>query len=89
MDFYNLYNHGFARVAACTLPIRMVQPLANAEAARTDVQLQAAPLQAQLVTDPRPLEEQTDVLDALDRVVRGDSTGAGNSPSTHPTDGRH
>ncbi|HEY3337193.1 MAG TPA: NAD(+) synthase [Propionicimonas sp.] len=32
MDFYNLYDHGFARVAACTLPIRMVQPLANAEA---------------------------------------------------------
>ncbi|MCC6495494.1 MAG: NAD(+) synthase, partial [Propionibacteriaceae bacterium] len=32
MDFYNLYSHGFARVAACTLPIRMVQPRANAEA---------------------------------------------------------
>jgi NAD+ synthase (glutamine-hydrolysing) len=32
MDFYNLYSHGFARVAACTLPILMVQPRANAEA---------------------------------------------------------
>ena len=32
MDFHNLYRHGFARVAACTLPIRMVQPRANAEA---------------------------------------------------------
>jgi NAD+ synthase (glutamine-hydrolysing) len=32
MDFYNLYSHGFARVAACTHPIRMVQPMANAEA---------------------------------------------------------
>ena len=32
MDFYNLYAHGFARVAACTLPITMVQPRANAEA---------------------------------------------------------
>ena len=32
MDFFNLYAHGFARVAACTLPIRMVQPQANAEA---------------------------------------------------------
>lgn len=32
MDFYNLYSHGFARVAACTLPIAMVQPQANAEA---------------------------------------------------------
>ncbi len=32
MDFYNLYQHGFVRVAACTLPIRLVQPLANAAA---------------------------------------------------------
>ncbi|WP_300079468.1 NAD(+) synthase [Propioniciclava sp.] len=32
MDFYNLYAHGFARVAACTLPIAMVQPRRNAEA---------------------------------------------------------
>ena len=32
MDFYNLYSHGFARVAACTLPITLVQPQVNAEA---------------------------------------------------------
>ena len=32
MDFFNLYAHGFARVAACTLPIAMVQPRKNAEA---------------------------------------------------------
>ncbi|MCA0295477.1 MAG: NAD(+) synthase [Actinobacteria bacterium] len=32
MDFFNLYAHGFARVAACTLPITMVTPRANAEA---------------------------------------------------------
>ena len=32
MDFFNLYAHGFARVAACTLPIRMVDPRANAAA---------------------------------------------------------
>ncbi len=32
MDFYNLYSHGFTRVAACTFGIRMVQPMANAEA---------------------------------------------------------
>ena len=32
MDFYNLYSHGFARVAACTFGIRMVQPMANAQA---------------------------------------------------------
>lgn len=32
MDFYNLYAHGFARVAACTGPITLVQPQQNAEA---------------------------------------------------------
>ncbi|HML52229.1 MAG TPA: NAD(+) synthase [Propionicimonas sp.] len=33
MDFFNLYAHGFARVAACTGPITLTQPRANAEAA--------------------------------------------------------
>ncbi len=32
MDFFNLYEHGFARVASCTFPITMVQPQRNAEA---------------------------------------------------------
>lgn len=32
MDFFNAYDQGFARVAACTLPIRLVDPRANAEA---------------------------------------------------------
>ncbi len=32
MDFFNLYSHGFARVAACTLPVTLVQPQRNAEA---------------------------------------------------------
>ena len=32
MDFFNLHSHGFVRVAACTLPITLVDPLANAEA---------------------------------------------------------
>src|SRR5699024_6658720 len=31
-DFRNLYRHGFARVAACTLPVTMGDPPANAEA---------------------------------------------------------
>jgi NAD+ synthase (glutamine-hydrolysing) len=31
-DFRNLYRHGFARVAACTLPVTMADPRANAEA---------------------------------------------------------
>lgn len=32
MDFRNLYRHGFARVAACTLPVTMADPHANAAA---------------------------------------------------------
>ena len=32
MEFRNLYDHGFVRVAAATLPITMVQPQVNAEA---------------------------------------------------------
>lgn len=31
MEFANLYSHGFVRVAACTLPIALVQPARNAE----------------------------------------------------------
>ncbi|GAW50854.1 MULTISPECIES: NAD(+) synthase [unclassified Nocardioides] len=32
MDFYSAYAHGFARVAACTVPVRVADPVANAEA---------------------------------------------------------
>ncbi|MGO4130227.1 NAD(+) synthase [Janibacter sp. RAF52] len=31
-DFRNLYRHGFARIAACTLPVTMADPQANAAA---------------------------------------------------------
>ena len=30
MDFYSAYAHGFARVAACTVPVRVADPAANA-----------------------------------------------------------
>ena len=30
MDFYSAYAHGFARVAACTLPVTVSDPAANA-----------------------------------------------------------
>ncbi|MFC7502528.1 NAD(+) synthase [Nocardioides sp. CPCC 206347] len=30
MDFYSAYAHGFARVAACTIPIRVADPAVNA-----------------------------------------------------------
>ena len=32
MDFHNIYEHGFARVAACTERITIADPEANAEA---------------------------------------------------------
>ncbi|MGY2702985.1 MULTISPECIES: NAD(+) synthase [unclassified Nocardioides] len=32
MDFYSAYAHGFARVAACTLPVRVADPATNARA---------------------------------------------------------
>ena len=32
MDFYSSYAHGFARVAACTVPVRVADPAANARA---------------------------------------------------------
>ncbi|MCW2854092.1 MAG: synthase [Nocardioides sp.] len=31
MDFYSAYAHGFARVAACTLPVAIVDPATNAQ----------------------------------------------------------
>jgi NAD+ synthase (glutamine-hydrolysing) len=42
MDFFNLYAHGFARVAACTAPIALTQPRTNAEAALAQAQQAAA-----------------------------------------------
>ena len=30
MDFYSAYAQGFARVAACTLPVTVADPAANA-----------------------------------------------------------
>ena len=32
VDFYSAYAHGFARVAACTLPVTLADPAANARA---------------------------------------------------------
>ena len=32
MDFYSAYDQGFARVAACTLPVAIADPAANARA---------------------------------------------------------
>ena len=37
MEFSSLYRHGFARVAACTLPVIIADPAANAHAISLEV----------------------------------------------------
>ena len=37
MEFSSLYRHGFARVAACTLPVIIADPAANAHAIAVEV----------------------------------------------------
>ena len=44
MDFTSAYAHGFARVAACTMPISVADPASNAEA----VLAEARPATAQM-----------------------------------------
>ena len=39
VEFYNAYDQGFARIAACTLPVALADPATNAE--RTVAQLRA------------------------------------------------
>lgn len=36
MDFLSAYAHGFARVAACTLPVRLADPMTNAATTLTE-----------------------------------------------------
>jgi NAD+ synthase (glutamine-hydrolysing) len=42
VDFDNLYDQGFARVAACSFPVRLAQPQANAEAVAAQARQVAA-----------------------------------------------
>src|SRR6476661_3065079 len=37
VDFYSAYAHGFARVAACTVPVTIADPDANARAVLAEV----------------------------------------------------
>ena len=39
MDFYSAYAHGFARVAACTLPVAVADPATNAQRTIEQAQL--------------------------------------------------
>jgi len=42
MDFFNCYDQGFARVAACTFPVTLAQPRRNAEAVAAQASQAAA-----------------------------------------------
>ncbi|MCL2424074.1 MAG: NAD(+) synthase, partial [Micrococcales bacterium] len=82
MDFTSAYAHGFARVAACTVPVRVADPLTNAaavlDAARTchddgvalavfgELCLSGYAIDDLLLSDPL----QQAVADALAQVVR-------------------
>ena len=37
MDFTSAYAHGFARIAACTVPVAIADPATNAETVLTEV----------------------------------------------------
>ena len=77
MEFSNLYSHGFARVAACTVPITLVQPSANAsgiiaEVRRLQGQGVAVAVFPELSLTGYSIEDllmQDVVLDAADAAV--------------------
>ena len=77
MDFHNLYAHGFARVAAATLPIAMVQPEVNAaaileQARELDAEGVALAVFPELCLTGYSIEDlllQDVVLDAADAAV--------------------
>ncbi len=43
MDFYSPYAHGFARVAACTIPVAIADPATNARTVVEQARAWAAP----------------------------------------------
>lgn len=76
-DFRSAYRHGFARVAACTLPVSAADPAANAEAVVEQVRLLhddgvAVALFPELTLSGYAIDDlllQDVLLDAVDRAV--------------------
>ena len=76
-DFRNLYRHGFARVAACTLPVSAADPARNAEAIVEQVRLRheegvAVALFPELSVSGYSVEDlflQDVLLDEVDRAI--------------------
>jgi NAD+ synthase (glutamine-hydrolysing) len=77
MDFWSLYAHGFARVAAVTVPVRLADPAANAaaivEAAQAcDAQGAALAVFPELGLSGYSIEDlllQDALLDAVERAI--------------------
>ncbi len=76
-DFRSIYRHGFARIAACTLPVRLADPLRNAETT-ADLAAQAGEDGAVLAVFPElgisgyaidDLRLQDALLDAVEQAL--------------------
>ena len=76
-DFRNIYRHGFARVAACTLPVSAADPARNADAIVEQVRLRheegvAVALFPELSVSGYSVEDlflQDVLLDEVDRAI--------------------
>ena len=62
-DFRSAYRHGFARVAACTLPVSAADPARNAEAILEQVGLTAQALARSIVEDVTALDSGHSLVD--------------------------
>ncbi|MCQ9156484.1 NAD(+) synthase [Acidomonas methanolica] len=77
-DFHNPYRHGFARIAACTLPVRLADPAANAaalsvEAAACSAEHVAIAVFPELCLSGYALDDlrqQDALLDAVERALQ-------------------
>ena len=75
MDFYSAYAHGFARIAACTLPVAIADPATNAQRvleqarARGDDRKEVVGPLIQILIEqgevPRAAAVALDIVDAL------------------------
>ncbi len=78
MDFLSAYAHGFARVAACTVPVRVADPAANAAAVleaarRCDADGAAVAVFPELCLSGYAIDDlflQDTLLDAVDGALR-------------------
>ena len=79
LPFESAYRHGFARIAACTIPITIADPVANADAVlatagECDAEAVAVAVFPELCLTGYSIEDlvmQDAVLDAVERAIEG------------------